>query len=142
MLFETIYKDIEETTMSLTEIIYQKYREHTHGTIKGYLVPDHVHNIICKKERKDYSLDSQSFCNAYHWSIKCSETDRLIRSLSAMIIAYSAKNNITDYFSRYPFKKFEIELETYPKYRYEKNRFVKYRKTGDDITFLKVDIEW
>ena len=142
MLSKTINKDIEETTMSLTEIICKKCREHTHGTIKGYLIPDQACNVICKKERKDFSLDTQGLYSAYHGSVKCSETDRLIRSLSAMIIAYTVKNNLTDYFTKYPFKKFKIELETYPKYRYEKTRFVKCRKTGDDITFLKVDIEW
>lgn len=142
MMCNIIEEDIKETTISLIEIICQKYREHTHGAIKGYLIPNQSRSVISKGERKYFSLDAQGNYSTYHGSVKCSETNRLIRSLTAMMIAYTVKNNLTDYFQEYPFKKFKIGLETYPKYRPEKTRFMKYRKTGDDITFLKVDIEW
>lgn len=135
--------DIDETTRYLTDIIYRKYQEHTHGTMKGYLVPDSKCNLITKEERKFYSSQTENdyYANIYG-SVKCSETASLTKSLKAMVIAYTVQNNLTEYFKKYPFIKFKIQLETYPKYRYEKTRFMKYRKTGDDITFLKVDIEW
>ena len=59
-----------------------------------------------------------------------------------MVIAYAVRNNLINNFEDYPFKKFEIELETYPKYRYDKYGFRKYKKTGDDISLLKTHIEW
>ncbi len=142
-MYKMIEKDIEEATWRLTDIICQKYQENTHGALKGYLVPDHICCVISKRERKYFSShDAPGTCNAWHGSVKCSETKSLTRSLAAMTIAYTVKNNLIEYFKKYPFIKFKIELETYPKYRYEKTRLIKYRKTGDDITFLKVDIEW
>lgn len=143
MICKMIEKDIEEATKYLTNIIYRKYKENTHGAIKGYLVPDHDNCVISKGERKYFSsLDTPETNKIWQGSVKCSETKRLTRSLTAMVIAYTVRNNLTEYFTKYPFKKFKIEMETYPKYRYEKTRLIKYRKTGDDITFLKVDIEW
>lgn len=136
-------QDVSETTSRLAQIIRKRYEENTHGEINGYLVLDEIRGVISKEERKYFSaLGTQGVLKSCHGSVKCSETGWLTQSLTAMIIAYIVKNNLLEIFKDYPFKKFEIELETYPKYRYEKLRIRKYRKTGDDISFLKVAIEW
>lgn len=135
--------DVTETTTHLANFIRQKYAENTSGMLKGYLVSDEKQGVISQEERKIYfALGTKEVLSPYHGSVKCSETGYLTRSLTAMIIAYAVRNNLMELFRDYPFKKFEIKLETYPKYRYEKNRFWKYRKTGDDLCFLKIDMEW
>lgn len=135
--------DINESTIRLAQIICRKYEEHTSGTLKGYLVMDDLRGVIAKKERKFYSATSgnRSYASCFG-SIKCSEIKPFTRTLKAILIAYSVRNNLLKLFEDFPFKKFEIELESYPKYDYKENRFFKYRKTGDDISFLKIDMKW
>ena len=136
-------QDVAETTNRLAQIICRKIKESTHGEIKGYLIPDEIRSVISKNERKNFSaLDTQGVLVPCYGSVRCSETNWLTRSLTAMVIAYAVRNNLINNFEDYPFKKFEIELETYPKYRYDKYGFRKYKKTGDDISLLKTHIEW
>lgn len=134
--------NVIETTALLAQIIRQKYEETTYGSLKGYLVPDVTHSIISRSERKYFSAFGRETLSPCHGSVKCSETGWRTRSLTAMIIAYSVRNNLMDIFRDYPFKKFEIEIETFPKYRFTEKKFWRYRKTGDDLSFLKANIKW
>lgn len=134
--------NISESTALLARIIRQKYESSTHGTLKGYLVLDDNRCVISKSERKAFSATANSGFFPCHGSVKCSEINVLTRSLTAMIIAYSVRNNLLEIFRDYPFKKFELEIESYPKYRYYENRLLKYQKTQDELSFLKTDIEW
>jgi len=138
-----VQSDINETTTCLAEIILRKYKENTSGTLKGYLVMDDARGVITKKERKNYSaFGGNGTVVSCFGSIKCSNTKPYTRSLTAMVIAYSVRNKLMEIFRDYPFEKFEIQLDSYPEYRYEQNRIIKYRKTGDDVSFLKIDMRW
>ncbi len=140
----TIVKsDINETTLRLAQIICGKYEENTSGTLKGYLVMNDKRGVIDKDERKSYSAHTGCGDFApYFGSVMCSETKPFTRTLKAILIAYSVRNNLMEIFRDFPFKKFEIELESYPKYDIRKNSFWKYRRTEDDVSFLKIDMKW
>lgn len=138
-----LVQDILETTDCLSNIICEKRKENIHGEIKGYLVPDDICCVIQKKERKFFSSrNTQTLLFPCLGSVKCSESRELIRTFSAMIIAYAVRNNLMNIFAMDSFKRFEIELETYPKYKYDESSIWKYKRTGDDISLLKTHIEW
>ena len=104
---------------------------------------DDKKGVIAKDERKSYSAHSGSrdFASCFG-SVKCSETKPFVRTLTAILIAYSVRNNLLEMFRDFPFEKFEIELESYPKYDLKENSFWKYRRTEDDVSFLKIDLKW
>lgn len=138
-----VKSDINETTIRLAQIICRKYEENTSGALKGYLVMDDRNGVIAKNERKRYSAHGGSGDFApFYGSVKCSETKPFIRTLKAILIAYSVRNNLMEMFRDFPFQKFEIELESYPKYDFKENSFWKYHRTEDDVSFLKIDMKW
>lgn len=142
MLANKFEQDIYNTTYYYVHMICDSCQSHSSGALNGYLVLDAHQNIISKKGRKNFSALSGRIDNRTHGSVKCSETKTHAQSLSAIAIAYSVRNNLMEIFRGYPFEKFEIEVETYPRYEYRNKRFRKYHKTGDDLAFLKADIEW
>ena len=122
-----IDSDVNNLTTCLAQIIDRKYAEDTCGCIKGYLVADEIRDFISRSERRHFS----AFYTNYFPHI-----------LTEILIAYTVQNNLMEIFKDYPFKKFKIEIETYPKYRYDANRFWKYRRTGDELSLLKIAMEW
>lgn len=119
--------EINHLTKCLAQIIDQKYAENTCGNIRGYLVADEIQGFIPKQERKRFS--------ALH-------TNQFTHALREILLAYTVQNRLMELFKDYPFKKFRIEIEAYPKYRYDANRFVKYRRTGEKLSFLKIVMKW
>ncbi len=142
MLENEFEQDISTTTAYYRRMIYDSCKNHPSGVLNGYLVLDKHQNTISKKGRKKFSVLSGKRNNSIYGSVKCSESKTHSHSLTAMVIAYSVCNNLMEIFREYPFEKFKIEVETYPRYEYRNKRFRKYHKTGDDLTFLKADIEW
>lgn len=142
MSITIIKQDVFDTTKHFQDVICENYENHSSGSLRGYLILDKDCNVIPRKKRKYYSAFLNANSTNCLGSVKCRETRACSRSLTAMVIAYSVRNNLMEIFQEYPFEKFEIELETYPQYQHKKSRFKKYRKTGDDLTFLKADIKW
>ena len=144
MIAKALDLDILATTKYLADIICQNYENHSCGHLKGYLVQDSDCHVITRKMRKAFSAQTADSSNTTSClgSVQCSETKPMTKTLAAMLIAYSVQNNLMRMFKDYPFVKFKIVPETYPQYKYEKRGLRRYKRTGDDVTFLKADIKW
>lgn len=143
MITNALNLEITATTEYLANSIRQNYENNPCGELKGYLVQDADCLVISRKMRKNFTArTTNTGTTPWLGSVQCSETKPLIKTLKSMLIAYCVQNNLMELFKDYPFVKFKIVPETYPQYKYEKRGLHRYKRTGDDVTFLKADIKW
>lgn len=147
-LDERVMDKILESTIRIRDIINELYEASPSGSVHGYLILDAERHFIEKKEiRKACTLEGdcpQPHCEG---SIVCDiPYDEQTRALAAMVISIEVLRNtyllFRDNTEEYTFKTFRIFSDLFPEYRYYKDRFWKYRKTGHKIPIFKMDIEW
>ncbi len=140
---ELLDKGIAESTECLAEIIKRAFEKSASGLIKGYLTLDSEHSVIQKKDVRKICRSGQESClPVRRGSIICYEPDERIWTATSILVSYVVRNNLVERFKDYAFKDFSIRPECFTEYSYREKKFLKYRKTGYDLTFLQVNIEW
>jgi hypothetical protein len=138
-----IRRDAAETTEYLIPIIQKAYEQSPTGNLKGYLVMDEELGVVTRKQLKAISsIDENGNALSCHGSVKCTETNPQLHTLNAILVGYVVKDCLIDHFKNQTFKKFEIILECLPEYRYSEKRRIKYRRTGENLLYMRVNIKW
>ncbi len=136
-------KDAAETTEYLISIIQKAHEQSPTGKLKGYLVMDEQLGVVTHKQLKAISsIDENGNALSCHGSVKCSETNPRTHTLNAILVGYLVRESLTEHFQNQNFKKFDIDLECLPEYRYSANKKIKYRRTGEELLYMKVNIKW
>lgn len=142
-LNKQIEDSAEKGTRYVTELIKKEYENNSSRAIKGYTIWNVPCGIITMQEVKKLCiLDKDKVGVPYRECGDDDEEKMNIWVMSAMLIAYMIANNVRAAFKDYDFKKFMITSESFREYRYCKDKFWKYRRTGYLVTFIKMDIEW
>lgn len=133
----------EEGTRYLTELIKKEYENSSSHAINGYTIWSAPCGIITKREVKKLRIIDKDKVGVPYRECGDDDEEKMNRwVMSSMLIAYMITNNVRAAFKDYNFKKFIITSENFNEYRYCKDKFWKYRRTGYLVTFIKLDIEW
>lgn len=135
--------DAAETTKYLIPIIKKECEKKPSGRLKGYLVPDANLGIVPTQQIREVScIDKDGNAMSCHGSVKCSAQNPKIYTLACIMIGHLVRENLIKEFENYGFKKFDIVLKCLPEYQYLEDKRIKYRRTGEDILYIKVNIKW
>ncbi|MDE7252251.1 MAG: hypothetical protein K2O32_04835 [Acetatifactor sp.] len=143
MSLESLDSDIAESTECLINLIKKECERSTSRVINGYLVRDPERCIIQKKEVQMLCRTEDDSCPPYRkGSIVCNETQESIWTLAAMVVAYNVINRLRKEFENYGLIEFSISSDYFYEYKYDKKKFLRYRRTQHEIPFFKVCIRW
>ncbi len=141
---ELLDSNVEESLQGLIAVIKMEYEKSPAGRLKGYLVRNPGHCILQKKEVKSICcVDADAGIPFDRGSvIYCEPETGLMWTLGAMVTSYAVRYKLEAAFQDYNFKKFQIRSERFVEYKCDKTKLWRYSKTGYEVPFFKVDIEW
>ena len=116
--------EIKNITISIKNQILEQFQQEPTGIIRGYLVLNEPERILSSRRKEKIAVQNNT------------------NSLQEMVIAYIVRNELMDFFQDYPFEKFQICLETFPRYKKMLSGLFPYHRTDEFVTFLKADIKW
>lgn len=136
-------KELHEITKQYLKIIEEKRRNTPTGKIEGYLLLKNSGDMYTKKDLRRLRVraegeESLSYAGyALHDYVK---PEKLI--LMNLVLSYKVHNELRQELDKRDYTKVNISSVQIPEYIYRSDRFWKYKKTGYEIPFLKVCIEW
>lgn len=140
---ELVDQSTQENIDRILEIIKEKYEKTPSGKMQGYLLLGDAQDILSREEvRKIQVRRKDEEPPARFGSSVCGESNSekcvLVGIMLSYIIHYKLMNELT----KYPFKKLQLTFADMHEYLYDETKFWKYKKTGYEIPFLKLNIEW
>lgn len=140
---ELIDQSAQENIDRILKIITEKYEKSPSGKIQGYVLLGDVQDLLSREDvrkiqvrRKDEEIPARFGSNI------CSECDLDRCILIGVMLSYIIHYKLMEELTKYPFKKLSITYADMQEYLYDEKKLWKYRKTGYEIPFLKINIKW